>query len=177
MGGRGRGEGAPAAVCRRAEGRQVRVRSHRGGWIACLGARRVAARGCVLGGIGAVPDFTEDTMGAGFSAALKGEMAETGRVALPSDYSDEPYIITRKMIEDGRKQLVLRDPLPLNFPVRFLQGTEDTDVDVSVALRLLDHAEGDDIRLTLIKGADHRLATPENLRLIGKQIHSIIKKI
>ena len=102
-------------------------------------------------------------------------MAETGRVALPSDYSDEPYIITRKMIEDGRRQLVLRDPLPLNFPVRLLQGTEDTDVDVSVALRLLDHAQGDDIRLTLIKGADHRLSTPDNLRLIRELIHSIIQ--
>jgi alpha-beta hydrolase superfamily lysophospholipase len=115
-------------------------------------------------------------MWAGFSDALKAEMAETGRVALPSDYSDEPYIITRKTIEDGRRQLVLRDPLPLNFPVRLLQGTDDTDVDISVALRLLDHAEGDDIRLTLIKGADHRLSTPDNLRLVRKLIHSIIMK-
>ena len=95
-------------------------------------------------------------------------------MALPSDYSEEPYIITRKMIEDGRRQLVLRDPLPLNFPVRLLQGTADTDVDMTVALRLLDHAEGDDIRLTLIKGADHRLSTPENLSLIRKMVHSVL---
>ncbi len=45
-----------------------------------------------------------------------------------------------------------------------------------MALRLLDHAEGDDIRLTLIKGADHRLSTPDNLRLVRKLIHSIIMK-
>lgn len=164
------------ALDRLTEGPQILVGSSMGGWIMLLTALARPARVAGLIGIAAAPDFTEDSMWAGFSEALKAEMAETGRVALPSDYSDEPYIITRKMIEDGRRQLVLRDPLPLNFPVRLLQGTDDTDVDISVALRLLDHAEGDDIRLTLIKGADHRLSTPDNLRLVRKLIHSIIMK-
>ena len=167
---------ALAAISELTEGPQILVGSSMGGWIALLVARTIPTKVCGLVGIAAAPDFTEDSMWAGFSDALKAEMAETGRVALPSDYSDEPYIITRKMIEDGRRQLVLRDPLPLNFPVRLLQGTDDTDVDISVALRLLDHAEGDDIRLTLIKGADHRLSTPDNLRLVRKLIHSIIMK-
>ncbi len=165
---------AMAAIFELTEGPQILVGSSMGGWIALLVARTIPTKVCGLIGIAAAPDFTEDSMWAGFSDALKAEMAETGRVALPSDYSDEPYIITRKMIEDGRKQLVLRDPLPLNFPVRLLQGTADTDVDMSVALRLLDHAEGDDIRLALIKGADHRFSTPDNLSLIRKMIHSVL---
>ena len=41
-----------------------------------------------------------------------------------------------------------------HFPVRLLQGTADTDVDPSAALRLLDHADCADMRLTLVKGAD-----------------------
>lgn len=165
---------AMAAISELTAGPQILVGSSMGGWIALLVARTIPTKVCGLVGIAAAPDFTEDSMWAGFSDALKQELEETGRVALPSDYSEEPYIITRKMIEDGRRQLVLRDPLPLNFPVRLLQGTADTDVDMTVALRLLDHAEGDDIRLTLIKGADHRLSTPENLSLIRKMVHSVL---
>ena len=95
-------------------------------------------------------------------------------MALPSDYSDEPYIITQKLIEDGRSNLVLRSPLRLNFPTRFLQGTADTDVPVTVAMRLLDHASGDDIRLTLVKDADHRFSTPDCLTLIETSINDVL---
>ena len=127
-----------------------------------------------LVGIAAAPDFTEDSMWDGFSPEQRVEMAATGRVALPSDYSDEPYIITRRLIEDGRQHLVLRSPLPLPFPVRLLQGTADADVPVSVALRLLDHATGPDIRLTLVKGADHRFSTPDCLALIGQAVAEVL---
>ena len=93
-------------------------------------------------------------------------------VDLPSDYG-EPYPITRRLIEDGRDHLVLRTPLDLPVPVRFLQGTADADVDRSVALRLLDHATGPDMRLTLVKGADHRFSTPDCLGLIGAALDEV----
>ncbi len=79
-------------------------------------------------------------------------------------------MITRRLIEEGRGRLVLRDPLALPFPVRLLQGTADRDVPPEVALRLLAHATGPDIRLTLVKGADHRFSTPENLDLIQRSV-------
>jgi hypothetical protein len=94
-------------------------------------------------------------------------------LALENDYSDDPYIITRKLIEDGRNQLVLRDALNLPFPVRLLHGTADMDVDMAVPLQLLDHASGDDMRLTLVKGADHRFSEPENLAMIRRAVHSV----
>jgi pimeloyl-ACP methyl ester carboxylesterase len=97
-------------------------------------------------------------------------------VELPSDYSEAPYVITRRLIEDGRQHLVLRDPLPLPFPVRLLQGTADTDVPVDVALRLLAHADGPDIRLTLVKGADHRFSTPDCLALIERAIGEVLAR-
>jgi pimeloyl-ACP methyl ester carboxylesterase len=112
-------------------------------------------------------------MWAEFSEQQRRALMEVGQVAQPSEYSDDPYIITRRLIEDGRAHLVLRAALPLPFPVRLLQGTADKDVPVSVALRLLDHAQGDDIRLTLVKGADHRFSTPECLPLIEAAIEDI----
>ncbi|MFV2053557.1 alpha/beta hydrolase [Aliiroseovarius sp. YM-037] len=163
-------EDAMAAISELTDGPQVLVGSSMGGWIALLVCRAMSERVAGLVGIAAAPDFTEDSMWAGFDDAQRAALAEVGQVELPSDYSDEPYIITRRLIEEGRDQLVLRDPLPLPFPVRLLQGTADEDVELSVALRLLDHAEGDDIRLTLVKSADHRFSDDACLRLIERAV-------
>lgn len=112
-------------------------------------------------------------MWAGFTDAQRAALITQGRVALPSDYGD-PYVITRRLIEDGRTALVLRDPLPLPCPTRFLQGTADVDVNQSVAHRLLAHVTGDDIRLTLVKGADHRFCTPDCLTLIEQAVDEVL---
>jgi len=155
------------------EGRQILIGSSMGGWIALLLAKRFPERIAGLVGIAAAPDFTADAMEAGFSDAQRAGLAATGRVALASDYSDEPYIITRRLIEDGRRHLVLRAPLDLPFSVRLLQGTADTDVERSTALRLLDHIESPDARLTLVKGADHRFSGPRELAILGKTLHGV----
>lgn len=166
-------EDAQEMIEAQTEGPQILVGSSMGGWVSLLMARRLAGRIAGLVTIAAAPDFTEDSMWASFSDAQKAEMDAAGQVALPSDYG-EPYIITRRMIEDGRQQFVLRDPLDLPFPVRFLQGTADADVDMSVALRLLDHAEGPDMRLTLVKGADHRFSDTACLSLITSTVEEVI---
>ena len=156
-------------------GKVILVGSSMGGWISLLLARAHPDRIAGLVTIAAAPDFTEDSMWAGFSDAQKAELADAGQVALPSDYG-EPYIITRRLIEDGRTRLVLRDPLPLPFPTRFLQGTADADVKMSVALRLLDHATGPDMRLTLVDGADHRFSDPDCLALIETSIEDVLTR-
>ncbi len=153
----------------------VLVGSSMGGWIALLVARAMPERVAGLVGIAAAPDFTEDSMWAGFSPAQRAELA-AGRVVLPSDYDPAGYVITRRLIEEGRGRLVLRAPLPLPFPVRLLQGTADTDVPPAVALRLLDHAEGGDIRLVLVKGADHRFSSPDCLALIETATEEVLAR-
>lgn len=168
-------EDALAVIAAATSGPLVLVGSSMGGWIALLVARAIPERIVGLVGIAAAPDFTEDSMWAGFTPAQRAEIMDKGQIALPSEYSDAPYIITRRLIEEGRNRLVLRAPLHLNFPTRLLQGTADTDVPPSVALRLLDHATGDDIRLTLVKGADHRFSTPACLSLITEAIADVLK--
>ena len=58
--------------------------------------------------------------------------------------------------------------------MRLLHGTADRDVDPEVALRLLDRAAGPDIRLTLVKDADHRFSAPENLELLARTLDDLI---
>lgn len=170
-------EDAAAAVSALTDGPQVLVGSSMGGWISLLLARAMPGRVAGLVGIAAAPDFTEDSMWAGFTDAQRAEMERAGRVALPSEYSDEPYVITQRLIEDGRQRLVLRSPLPLPFPVRLLQGTADADVPVSVALRLLDHATGPDIRLALVRDADHRFSTPDCLAMIEAALEEVLARV
>ena len=160
------------AVLSLTDGPQILVGSSMGGWIALLLAREIPERVAGLVGIAAAPDFTEDAMWAGFSEAQKADLMR-GQVTLPSDYADVPTVITRHLIEDGRTRLVLRSPLDLACPVRLLHGTRDADVPPATALRLLDHATGPDIRLTLVKGADHRFSTPNCLALIASAIADV----
>jgi hypothetical protein len=112
-------------------------------------------------------------MWASFDAAQRDQLAREGLVHLPSDYG-EPYPISRRLIEDGRENLVLRTPLDLPFPTRMLQGTADTDVPQDRALALLGHATGPDIRLTLVKGSDHRFSGPAELTLITDAIAEVL---
>lgn len=157
------------------DGSILPVGSSMGGWQALLLARERAGRMAGLVTIAAAPDFTEDGYWAGFDAAQKAQIEAGEPVYLPSDYM-EPYVVTKKMIEDGRKALVLRNALPLPFPVRFLQGTEDTAVSTETALKLLDHANGEDMRLTLVKGADHRFSDPDCLSLIAQAVQEVLER-
>lgn len=161
---------AMVAIKSLTEGPQILVGSSMGGWIALLVAREIPEKIAGLVGIAAAPDFTEDSMWANFNTEQRDMINKNGQIDLPSEYSDEPYVITRKLIEDGRSQLVLHSQLNLPFPVRLLQGTEDVDVDQSVALRLLDHVFCDNIHLTLVKGADHSFSSPDCLRMIETAI-------
>ena len=156
------------------QGPIVAVGSSRGGWQALLLARARPDRIRGMVTIAAAPDFTEDGWWESFSDAERQALEATGRVERPSDYM-EPYVITRRMIEDGRRHLVLRAPLPLPFPVRCLQGTADTAVSTQTALRLLDHADCPDMRLTLVKDADHRFSDGPCLGLIEAAVAEVLE--
>ena len=83
------------------------------------------------------------------------------------------YPITQRLLDQGHAHLVLRGPLPLPFPVRLLHGSADTDVPTSVGLRILDQASSPDLRLTMVKGEDHRFSSPAALQLIVQTIEAL----
>ena len=167
---------ASDAIAALTAGPVILVGSSMGGWISLLLARASAATGGRVVGlatIAAAPDFTADGMEPAFTAAQREEMAATGRIVLPSEYSDAPYVITRRLIEDGRDHLVLRTPLDLPIPIRMMQGTADTDVPMDRALLLLDHIKSPDLRLELVKGADHRFSEPRELAILARTMDEL----
>lgn len=162
-----------AAITELTDGPLIVVGSSMGGWQALLLAKALPDRIQGMVTIAAAPDFTEDGYWASFSKNQKQALETVGHVELPSDYM-EPYIVTKRMIEDGRQHLVLRKPLHMPFPVRFLQGTEDTAVSIGTAVRLIEHAFGPDMRLSLIKHADHRFSDGPCLGLIEQAVLDVM---
>lgn len=158
------------AVLALTAGPQVLVGSSMGGWIALLLARERPVAGLV--GIAAAPDFTE-RLWEGMTEAEREEMRATGRLSRPSAYG-EPYVYTRRLIEDGEDHLILNRKLELSCPVRLLQGEADVDVPPSVALSLFAHLRGPDVRVTLVKGADHRFSTPACLDLTTAAVAEVL---
>ncbi|TRD23054.1 alpha/beta hydrolase [Palleronia caenipelagi] len=164
-------EDAVEAIKALTEGPVVLVGSSMGGWISLLALRQID-RVVGLVGIAAAPDFTEDSIWPRLSDAQRATVEQEGQIAVPSDYG-EPIIITRHLIEDGRENLVLRSPVREVGPVRLLQGTADADVSRETALKLLDHLTGD-VRLTLVKDADHSFSSPECLSIIETTIEEVL---
>ncbi len=161
-------EDAIAIVDKVTEGPQVLVGSSMGGWIMLLAALARPARIAGLVGIAPAPDFTEDLMWARYDAGIRAALERDGVYHEPSSYSDAPYPITLRLIEEGRGHLLLRAPIALACPLRILQGMRDQDVPWQTALRLAERIESKDVEVTLVKDGDHRLSEPRDLaRLFG----------
>jgi len=153
---------ALAAIDAHSTGPIVLVGSSMGGWMALLAAlaRPDRVAGLVL--IAPAPDFTEKLMWPEFSAEAQAEIMEKGFTLRPSDY-DEPYTITRALIEDGRNWQILDAPIHLDIPIRILQGMQDADVPWKHAERLVETITSDDLVFTLIKDGDHRLSRAQDI--------------
>ena len=158
------------------DGPQVLVGSSMGGWISLLLARELKRRGPSRGPaslaalvlIAPAVDFTEELMWKRFPAEVKRELETNGVWARPSQYSDAPYLITRALIEDGRRHLLLGGLIETGCPVRILQGVADPDVPWRHAVELVSRLAQDDVVLSLVKDGDHRLSRPEDIdRLIA----------
>jgi pimeloyl-ACP methyl ester carboxylesterase len=113
-------------------------------------------------------DFTEELMWKRFPPEAKRAIEQAGSWLRPSQYSAEPYLITRGLIEDGRRHLLLAGMIETGCPVRILQGVQDADVPWQHAVELTARFAQDDVVLTLVKDGDHRLSRPEDIeRLIA----------
>ena len=158
--------------------RRILVGSSMGGWLALLLANKlkqddeVTVHGLVL--IAPAVDMTADLMWDQMPDNIKARLMEDGRIEKPSDYSDEPYILTRDLIEDGRQHLFGPEIIEMGCPVHILQGGLDTDVPPSHALKLVSQLPLDDVVLSMIPGGDHRLSRAEDLQQLARSIDTLL---
>ncbi len=158
-------------------GPQVLVGSSMGGWIMMLAALKLGRRIAGLLGLAAAPDFTEDLIRGELQDDHRAALERDGFFAFPSDYGEQPYIITKGLIEDGRNNLLLHDTIPLAMPVRLIQGLKDNDVPWRTALRLQQQLLSDDVEVTLVKNGDHRLSAAADLDRLTRTLGRLIDQL
>ena len=174
-----------AVFDRYCRGPQILVGSSMGGWIALLLARELRRRaakspdhapnatlaGMVL--IAPAVDFTEELMWKKFPAKTRQEIERTGVWTRPSEYDPGGYLITKNLIDEGRKHLLLGSAIETGCPVRILQGVRDPDVPWQHAVELVSRLAQDDVVLTLVKDGDHRLSREEDIAQLIRTVESI----
>lgn len=155
------------------QGELALVGSSMGGWLALLAglARPQRVKAMLL--IAPAVDFTESLLWERLPEDARRSVLERGEWLRPSAYDPDPYPITRALIEDGRRHLLLRSTIGLPCPVRVLQGMKDPDVPWSHAVKIMETMEGD-VTLTLIKNGDHRLSAPPDLRRMIASVEELL---
>ncbi|MCC2975131.1 alpha/beta hydrolase [Sphingomonas sp. PL-96] len=153
------------------EGPVVLVGSSMGGWIMLLAARDRPDRVVGLVGIAPAPDFTDW----GFTPEEKMTMLTQGRLEKPSPYSDQPTVTTRAFWSSGEANRLMHAIIPVDVPVRLIQGQQDTDVPFQRTVHLASVLRSAEVQTWLVKDGDHRLSRPQDIALILRAIEDVIR--
>ncbi len=154
-------------------GPQILVGSSMGGWLMLLVALARPGRMAGLIGISSAPDFTESMIWDHMDQDERQTLAKDGVIYQPNEYGDQPYAITKGLIEDGRSYLLLASPIAIPCPVRLFHGMADRDVPWRVSVKLARRLEADDVAVTLVKDADHRFVRPKDIARICQAINEL----
>jgi pimeloyl-ACP methyl ester carboxylesterase len=169
-------EEATAVFDRYAQGPQIVVGSSMGGWIGLLLAEALRGSSRVIGLVLIAPafDMTRALMWDTWDEAAREALMSTGIYRQPSDYADEPYTITRALIEDGDRHLIGDRLIETGCPIHILQGGADKDVPWRHTTDLVSRLASDDVVLTLVKDGDHRLSRPQDIERLEASIAEIL---
>jgi pimeloyl-ACP methyl ester carboxylesterase len=158
-------------------GPQVIVGSSMGGWLMLLCALARPGRIAGLLGIAPAVDMTERQK-ARLNPEQQEDLTNQGWCDLPNSYDDgRPYRLRQALFDDANRHLLLKSVIPIDIPVRLLHGMADVDIHWQHSVAVLDRLRSNDATVQLVKGADHRLSSPENLRLIENVLSDLLQKV
>lgn len=165
----------------RTVGPQILVGSSMGAWMALRMVQELqkAGQGSRVAGLlllAPAPDFTSELMEPQFTDEQRRDLEEKGFFGEPSEYSPEPNVYTRALIEDGRANRVMTGRIDTHCPVHILQGMADPDVPYAHALKLVEHLPADDVTVSLIRDGDHRLSRPQDLSMMISALEGLIER-
>ncbi len=150
----------------------ILVGSSMGGWISLLLLLERSERVKGLVGIAAAPDFTREITER-LSVDQNEVMMRVGRVEVPNDYSDDPYVFTRALVVDGEENCLLDKQHKVNAPMILVQGKRDADVPWEKALKIKDCFDAPSCEVVFVDDGDHRLSKPNELEIIGQAVQRL----
>ncbi|MEE4378934.1 MAG: alpha/beta hydrolase [Candidatus Competibacteraceae bacterium] len=165
---------ALAVLDQLSEGPQILVGSSMGGWIMLLLALARPERVAGLVGVACAADFIEPIW-QGFDEQTRAQLQKEGIVYLPSEYDAEaPYPVTLNLIEEARQhQLLNKDKLAIQCPVRLLHGMRDPEVPWQTSAQVAEHLLSEDVRIVLVKDGEHRMSRASDLTLLTDLIGTV----
>ena len=158
-------------------GPQIIVGSSMGGWVMLHATIKRSQRIKGIIGLAAAPDFTEKIIWSKMTHLQKEEFLKNGFIYENSEYDDSPYIISKKLIEDGRQNLLLNNKINISIPTILIHGQKDNDVPWETSIELSSKINTDDIKTILVKDGSHRLSRKKDLDLISKCLDELYFKI
>ncbi len=156
-------EDITAVIDELTQGDVILVGSSMGGWASLLAALARPDRVKALLLIAPAPDFTQKLMWPKFSEDIRRQIEQEGVYYEPSPYG-EPLPISKTLINESAKYLILDAPINFTGPVRILQGMKDEPVPWRHALKIVDTLKSEDVTATFVKDGDHSLSRPQDLQ-------------
>lgn len=155
---------------------QILIGSSMGGWLMLLVALLRPTKIVELIGLAAAPDFTEELIWDHLTIKQKEDLIQNGSINFSNEFCDEPYLISKKLIEESRQHLLLDKEIPLDIPIHLIHGMEDKDVPYETSIRIAKAVRGDKVKIHLIKDAGHNLSREQDLDFISKVIFSTLEE-
>ena len=152
------------------------IGSSMGGWVSLLLAGKRASNIHALIGIAAAPDFTKDLWFNRLNEEQRAILEEQGYVETPNDYSDEPYIFTKALFDDGERHVLLDKQQDLDIPITLIQGMQDPDVPWETAVRIQNSYLKADVDIIFIDDGDHSLSRPQDLDVLNREILALCQR-
>jgi pimeloyl-ACP methyl ester carboxylesterase len=159
------------------EGPQILVGSSLGGWLMLNVALARPARIAGLIGIAAAPDFTAELIWDSLDKTQQTQMQDTGQIALPNPYSDDPVVYPMALVTDGKAHLHLQAPVNITAPVHLLHGMQDDEVPWQTATRLAEKLASENVQVSLVRNAGHRFSEPDQIALLGDALDGMLAKL
>ena len=158
-----------------AEGKVILVGHGVGAWVAILVAAKRPDLVAGIVGMSADPDFTELLLMKTLAEDVKQKIMTDGSAEIT--WGSEKYLISKNLIEDGRKNLLLSGgdgSIPVTCPVRLVHALNDEEVPKELALKLITNLKSADASCTLIKGASHALDGEQDMKTMRTMITEIM---
>ncbi len=147
----------------------VLIGSSMGGWLMLLIGVALGSRLAAMVGIAAAPDFSDW----GYTAAQKAALAAGEAVLEDNPYGPEPTPTYPHFWADAQEQRQLGGIIAIDCPVRLLHGQGDTDVPWDTSLKLAEQLRSDDVQVTLVKAADHRMSRDQDIALLLRTLDDL----
>jgi esterase/lipase len=159
-------------------GPQILIGSSMGGWLALkvglMNNNKI--KGIIT--IAAAPDFTKRLWENDLKHNQREAIIKNGFTIIASKYDEKGYIITKKNIDAGNKNLILGSKiLEMEYPLRLIHGDKDESVSWQESLKIFNKCKSLDAELIIIKNGDHRLSSKSQLKKIIITAQSLFDEV